>query len=87
MSRLLEDIAERFDLPADALAGLPRITLTGDRQVLIEGRAGLLAYGPELIEAACGRLRVRVLGQELLLRAMDAQALIVAGKISAVELE
>lgn len=87
MSRLLEDIAERFDLPADALAGLPRITLTGDRHILIEGRAGLLAYGPELIEAACGRLHIRVLGQELLLRAMDAEALVVVGKISAVEME
>ena len=32
--RMLESVAELFDLPADVVAGLPRLELVGDRQLL-----------------------------------------------------
>jgi sporulation protein YqfC len=83
----MEDIAERFDLPAETAAGLPRITITGDSRVLIENHKGLLEYSDELIQVSGGRVRVRISGQGLLLRAMDGEMLLISGKIFAVELE
>lgn len=85
MARWMEEIADRFDLPADTVAGLPRITLTGDRRVLIENHRGLLEYSEETVEVSGGRLRVRVRGTGLRLRAMDAEALLVTGTIFSVE--
>lgn len=87
MSRLIEDIAERFDLPADALAGAPRITLTGRSHAVIENHEGLLAYGGELIEVKARHMRIRITGSELLLRAMNVSTLVITGKIAAVETE
>lgn len=83
---LPEETADRFDLPADAVAGMPRITITGRSRVLIENHRGLLEYGEELIEVAGGRIRVRIHGTDLQLRAMDHSDLVIHGHILSVEL-
>ena len=87
MGKLFEDLSERFDLPVDAAAGLPRVTLSGDRQVLVENHRGLLEYSGERVELAGGRLRVRIRGQGLYLRAMDPEIILVAGQIFGVDME
>lgn len=87
MGNIREEISERFDLPALAMGGLPRITLSGDRQVLVENHRGILEYGGELVEVAGGRVRVRIRGRGLYLRAMDPEMILVAGEIFGVDLE
>ena len=82
-----EEIAERFDPPPETLAQVPRVTLSGNRRVVVENHRGLLAYSNEMIEVAGGRLRVRIVGDGLCLRAMDAATLLVTGKIQSLELE
>ena len=82
-----EEIAERFDLPTETLAQVPRVTLSGNRRVVVENHRGLLAYSNEMIDVAGGRLRVRIVGDGLCLRAMDAATPLVTGKIQSLELE
>ena len=84
MSKMLEDLAERFALPAP---GAPKITLSGDKSVLIEGRKELLEYTGTCVEAACGALRIRVRGEGLTLRTMNSELLIVSGTICGVDIE
>ena len=88
MSRrnLAEETAHRFDLPTDAAAALPRITLTGRKRVSVENHRGLLTYTDECVEFSGGRLRVVIRGTELYLRAMDRHAAVVTGEIICVEL-
>lgn len=81
-----EDIAERFELPAET-AGLLKVTLAGRGRVLVENHRGLLEYGRDCVEIAGGRMRLRIRGDGLELRAMDREALAVTGRIYAVELE
>ena len=84
---LLEKTAEVFDLPADALAGLPRVELTGDRELRMENHRGILSYGTEEIHISGGRLVVKVRGEGLELKSMNARELLLTGAIRAVELE
>ena len=84
MSKMLEELAERFALPAP---GAPKVTLSGSKSVLIEGRKELLEYTGTCVEAACGALRVRVRGEGLTLRAMNSELLIVSGTICGVDIE
>ncbi len=84
---LLEKTAEVFDLPADILAGLPRLELTGDRQLRLENHKGILFYGPEEIRVAGGKLTIKVRGDGLELRAMNGLELLITGRILSVELE
>lgn len=82
---VLGTVAELFDLPADIIAGLPRLEMVGGRQLYLEHHSGLLSYSETQIDAntAAGVLRIR--GERLTLMAMTAGELRIGGKIAAVE--
>ena len=85
-SGLLERAADALDLPADALAGLPRLELVGDRELRMENHRGILAYGAEEIHISAGTFVVRVTGRELELRAMTGLELLITGEIRQIAL-
>ena len=82
---VLGTVAELFDLPADIIAGLPRLEMVGGRQLYLEHHTGLLSYIDTQIDAntIAGVLRVR--GERLTLLAMTAGELRIGGSIAAVE--
>ena len=82
----LERTAQLFDLPADALAGLPRVELVGDREVRMENHKGILAYSDQEIHVSGGAFVIRIRGSGLELRSMTGEALLVTGFIAAIEL-
>ena len=84
--RLLERTAEALELPGDVVAGLPRIELTGDRELRMENHRGILAYGSREIQISGGRLVVKVRGENLELRAMNAGELLITGTLRGVDL-
>lgn len=81
----VEDLAEALDVPGEAVGGAVRIVLTGRRRVVVEHHRGLLGYTAESVEVSAPPGRVRFLGRDLELRAMDADALLITGKLTAVE--
>ncbi|MGI5962633.1 MAG: YabP/YqfC family sporulation protein [Lawsonibacter sp.] len=83
---LLERTAEFFDLPADALTGLPRLELVGDRELRIENHKGILAYGQDEIHVSGGAFVIKILGKNLELRAMTGLELLITGQISQIQL-
>lgn len=83
---LLVRASRAFDVPADVVAGQPRIELIGSGELRMEQHRGILAYGPEEIHISGGKLVVRVKGRGLELRAMTPTELLITGEISAVEL-
>ena len=82
---LLLRASKLFDLPADALAGAPRVEMIGDGEPRMGPHRGILAYGPEEIHISGGSLVVVVRGGGLELRAMTPEELLVTGTITAVE--
>ena len=87
MAKLSETLAQRLELPGELLPGVPRLTLTGSGSVLVENHRELLSCTEELVVVGCGKLRLRILGTELLLRSMDRDELLITGKIAGVEVE
>ena len=82
----LERAAETFDLPADALAGLPKVELVGDGELRVENHKGILAYGREEIHISGGIYLIKISGQDLELRAMTGIELLITGKIAQIVL-
>ena len=82
----LERTAEVFDLPADALAGLPKLELVGSGELRVENHKGILAYGREEIHISGGVFLIKIAGQDLELRAMTGIELLITGKISQITL-
>ena len=84
-SRVLDTVAELFDLPADVVAGLPRMEMVGSRQMYLEHHAGILSYSDEQIDINTPEGILRVRGERLTLTAMTAEELRIGGAIAAVE--
>ena len=82
---VLGSVAELFDLPADVVAGLPRLELVGNRELDLEGHTGLLRYSDTGIDANTGFGVLRVSGQRLTLLAMTGEELRIGGLIDRVE--
>ena len=78
---LLERASQALDLPGDALAGMPRIELLGDRELRMEYHRGILAYVTKEIHISGGKLVVRVRGTGLELRSMNPAELLITGQI------
>ncbi|MBR4098529.1 MAG: sporulation protein [Clostridium sp.] len=84
---LLERVSSALELPADLLAGLPRVELIGDRELRMENHKGILAYGTEEVHVSGGPFVVKIMGEGPELRAMTGMELLVTGRIRSVILE
>lgn len=82
---MLETVAELFDLPADIVAGLPRLEMVGGRQLYLEHHTGLLSYSEEQIDANTTAGVLRIKGRKLTLMAMTAGELRIGGQIDSLE--
>ena len=69
----MERAAETFDLPADAVAGVPKLELVGSGELRVENHNGILAYGKEEIHISGGTCLIKVSGQELLITGKISQ--------------
>lgn len=81
-----ERTARLLALPADGAAGLPRVELTGDRELYLENYKGILSYGREEIHVDGGAWVLRILGQELEIKAMRAGQLRILGWVTGLEI-
>ena len=82
---LLARASRMFALPADALAGAPRVEVIGDGELRMGPHRGILAYGTQEIHISGGNMVVLVRGSGLELRAMTPEELLITGTITAVE--
>ena len=87
MGGFLEKLSARSALPEQLFQGTARLTLTGGEQVLIENRKCLLSFAPDAVEVGCGKLRLRIRGSGLQICGMDAEELLIRGRILSVEVE
>ena len=79
-------ITELLDLPAEVLPGVPRLTMSGGSEVLVENHGGLRSYTSDLIEVRGRNMLIQIRGEDLELAAMTKTDIIIRGIIVAVEL-
>ena len=84
---LCEDLAERLQLPEEALSGAVKLTAVGDRRLLIEQHQGLLAYSADTIRVSTGQGQIVLHGSELTMSAMNQTELLVAGRLQSLDWE
>lgn len=86
-ARLAEELAERLDLPQDALFGSGKLTVVAGRRAYVENHGGILEYGTERIAVSLDRGKVIINGTELELVAMSGRELVIRGRLKSVEWE
>jgi len=83
---VVEKLVRALDLPQDIVFSLPKTTLIGDVQVLVENHRGLIKYSPQEIRIRTGRGELVVTGSRLRIGSILPQELVVDGRILQVEL-
>ena len=83
---LRESASRLLDLPAAGAAGVPRLELTGDRELYLEGYRSILAYSREEIHVDGGRWVLRIRGRSLEIRTMREGELRIVGQLYRLEL-
>lgn len=79
-------VTEIFDLPSELVPGVPKLTLSGGSEVLIENHGGLRSYSRDLIEVRGRNMLMQIRGEDLELAAMTKNDIIIQGIIVAIEL-
>lgn len=82
---LRQRLSELFDLPKDLFLNLPRISVVGDLQIVIENHRGLLRYDPDQVVIGVNNGRLVVRGDELSIGMVNADEMTINGRLHAVE--
>lgn len=82
-SGLRDRLVSLLELPGDAMLDIARITLVGDRELVVENHRGLLEYTPSRVVLAVPEGQLAIDGEGLSIGAISAEQVILAGKIQA----
>ncbi|ACX51303.1 sporulation protein YqfC [Ammonifex degensii KC4] len=83
--RIRRKLASALDLPGEVILNLPKIVLIGNFQVLIENHRGILAYNSETVRVLVETGEVAVRGQDLVLRRILPEELLIEGRIQGID--
>jgi sporulation protein YqfC len=77
--RSLQKLAGFLDIPQDIVLDLPRITMLGNKQVLVENHKGIIEYTPSLVRIKLTEGELIIKGAELALGNLQAEQILVEG--------
>ncbi len=77
-----EKIEKALEMPLELLKNIPRVTLIGNENVLIENYKSIVEYEKNIIRVSNN---VCILGEELNVSELSAEELIITGKIKSIE--
>ena len=78
-------ITEIFDIPQAAIAGIAQMELSGNREAVIDGCMGVLAYDESIIRLSLRGMTATFRGRNLQIKALTHDSAIVSGFITAIE--
>ena len=83
----VERASEALDLPKTMTMHLPRLILTGHRELYIENYRGILEYGEDFLRIATSAKTVRVCGSALTVKSIADEALTLEGNLTSITFE
>jgi sporulation protein YqfC len=81
----LPALGQALGIPPTAFGGMPQITLSGNREALVDGCTAVLEYDENVVKLAAGKLAVRFAGRGLQIRVLTHDSAVVDGFITAIE--
>lgn len=76
------NLARFFEIPADIVLDMPRLTMLGNQQLLIENHRGIILYDASLLRIKVDAGEVVVAGDGLSLGNVEAEQILVEGRIA-----
>ncbi len=83
----LQTLAGLLEIPADIVLDLPRITMLGNKQLLVENHKGIIEYTGDLVRIKLSQGELNVAGTELIIGNFQAEQLLVEGTVTQIKYE
>ena len=83
--KIREKISKRLEIPMEVMIDLPKLTMTGDRELYLENYKRILEYTPKQIRLDLGGRQILISGADLIIDAIESRDLTVSGTIYRVE--
>ncbi|MTI81477.1 MAG: sporulation protein YqfC [Firmicutes bacterium] len=80
-NRIKRQVSDFLEIPSDVMLDLPKTVLVGNLQVFIENHRGIVEYTSESVRVIVGDGEIGVVGENLSLRNITSDEIIVEGKI------
>jgi sporulation protein YqfC len=77
----LQALAGIFEIPQDIILDLPRITLLGNKQLLIENHKGIIEYDPSLVRIKMTQGELIIRGTNFTLGSLQVEQILIEGTI------
>lgn len=81
----LQKIARALELPQDIIMDLPRITMFGNKQILIENHKGIIEYSPSQVRITLNRGELRITGENLILGNLQIEQILIEGTVEEIK--
>lgn len=78
---VLQSLARRLDIPQDIVLDLPRITMLGNKQILVENHKGIIEYTSQLVRISLSQGELTIIGSGLMLGNLQQEQILVEGEI------
>lgn len=84
-NRQWQRLAGILEIPQDIILDLPRITMLGNKQLLIENHKGIIEYTPSLLRIKLSQGELIVAGQDLMLGNLQLEQIFVEGTVGEIK--
>lgn len=84
INRLQQLAANLLEIPKDAVYDVPRITLVGGLQVLIENHRGIIEFTDVRIRLGHAKGEMQIVGKRLIIKNMQPSEILIEGEIKGI---
>ncbi len=80
-----ERLTEVLELPKEIVLNIPKITMIGNSNFVVENYKGIIEYGNKRIRINTGKGLMKIQGDGLSIREITSENIIIVGKIGSLE--
>lgn len=77
--------ARMLEIPQDIILDLPRMTMLGNKQLLIENHKGIIEYTPSLVRIKLTQGELIISGKNLILGNLQIEQILVEGTVGEIK--
>ena len=80
-NRQWQRLAGILEIPQDIILDLPRITMLGNKQLLVENHKGIIEYTPSVVRIKLNEGELIIVGRNLILGNLQIEQILVEGTV------
>lgn len=82
---LKEKLTDVFEIPKEIVLNVPRISLVGNTNIIVENYKGLKEYEDSNIVLSAGNGVIKIGGKALMIKEITSEIIIIDGNITSIE--